>query len=122
MATDRTPPALDVEVDDTRRLVLLKAAADPTRLAVLDSLARGGARCHCDLEEELGLAANRLAFHLKVLKRAGLVTSQRHGRRMRYYLEEGALDAVRAAVPTLTDPDHLTAHCSACETTDEATG
>lgn len=121
-ATDRTATALDAEVDDTRRLELLKAAADPIRLAVLDSLARGGARCHCDLEEELGLAPTRLAFHLKVLKQAGLVTSERHGRRMRYYLREGALDAVRAALPTLSHPDHLTAHCSACETTaNEAT-
>ena len=114
-ATDRTYPFDDVEVDDTRRVELLKAVADPTRLAVLDSLARGGARCHCDLEEELELAPNRLSFHLKVLKQAGLVTSERRGRRVRYHLEPGALEAIRAAVPVLTDPDHLTAHCSACD-------
>lgn len=120
--TDRTATALDAEVYHARRLVLLKAAADPIRLSVLDSLARGGARCHCDLEDELGLAPNRLAFHLKVLKQAGLVTSERRGRRVRYHLQPGALEAVRAAVPTLTDPDYLTAHCSACETTvNEAT-
>ena len=114
-ATDRTPQVSDVEVDDTRRVELLKAAADPIRLAVLDSLARGGARCHCDLEEELDLAPNRLSFHLKVLKQAGLVTSERRGRRVRYHLEPGALEAISAAVPVLTDPDHLTAHCSACD-------
>ncbi len=114
-ATDRTTPPPNVEVAPGRRVELLKAAADPIRLAVLDSLARGGARCHCDLEEELGLAPNRLAFHLKVLKQAGLVTSERRGRRVRYHLEPGALEAIRAAVPMLTDPDHLTAHCSACD-------
>ena len=114
-ATDRTPPPVDVEVAPARRVELLKAAADPIRLAVLDSLARGGARCHCDLEEELSLAPNRLSFHLKVLKQAGLVTSERRGRRVRYHLEPGALEAIRTAVPVLTDPDHLTAHCSACD-------
>lgn len=99
-----------------RRLEVLKAAADPIRLAVLDSLAVDGARCHCDLEEELGLAANRLSFHLKVLKQAGLVTSERRGRRVRYHLQPGALDTVRAALPTLPDPAHLSSHCTACDT------
>ena len=94
------------------RLVLLKAVADPTRLAVLDSLTRGGARCHCELEEELGLAASRLSFHLTVLKSAGLVASERSGRRVRYHLTEGALDAVRAAVPTLDEAGHPSDACT----------
>lgn len=64
------------------RLELLKAVADPTRLAVLDSLAADGARCHGDLEVELGVPANRLSFHLKVLRDAGLVRANRHGRRV----------------------------------------
>lgn len=100
------------------RLELLKAVADPTRLAVLDSLATAGARCHCDLEVELGLAANRLSFHLKVLKRAGLVSSKRSGRRVRYFLTEGALDAVRAAVPILDAGDHPVDTCTACPADD----
>lgn len=115
MSTDRTTPALRELEPSVLRLQLLKAAADPIRLAVLDRLATDGAACHCDLEEELGLAPNRLSFHLKVLKTAGLVTSERHGRRVRYHLKPGALEAVRAAVPTLADPQHLTATCSACE-------
>ena len=114
-AADRTPSSPGDVASLARRVALLKAAADPIRLAVLDNLAAGGARCHCDLEVELGLAPNRLSFHLKVLKQAGLVRSERRGRRVRYHLEPGALEAVRAAVPVLTDPDHLTAHCAACE-------
>jgi ArsR family transcriptional regulator, arsenate/arsenite/antimonite-responsive transcriptional repressor len=109
---DRTP--LDV------RLELLKAVADPTRLAVLDSLAADGARCHRDLEVELGVPANRLSFHLKVLRDAGLVRANRRGRRVRYCLEFGAIDAVRAALPALTSVDNLDPACTACERDDAA--
>lgn len=112
--TDRTPP--------DHRLMLLKAVADPTRLAVLDSLAAKGARCHCDLEVELGVPANRLSFHLKVLRDAGLVRANRHGRRVRYCLEFGALDAIRAAVPVVSSPANLDPTCTACEREDAQVG
>lgn len=100
------------------RLELLKAVADPTRLAVLDSLAADGARCHGDLEVELGVPANRLSFHLKVLRDAGLVRANRQGRRVRYCLEFGAIDAVRAALPVLMSLDNLDPTCTACERQD----
>ncbi|MEX2533854.1 MAG: metalloregulator ArsR/SmtB family transcription factor [Nitriliruptoraceae bacterium] len=100
------------------RLKLLKAVADPTRLAVLDSLATDGARCHGDLEAQLGVPANRLSFHLKVLRDAGLVRANRQGRRVRYCLEFGATDAVRAALPQLLSIDNLDPSCSACERAD----
>jgi len=111
---DRIPDRIPVN----ERLELLKAVADPTRLAVLDSLAADGARCHCDLEVELGVPANRLSFHLKVLRDAGLVRANRQGRRVRYCLEFGAIDAVRAALPVLTSVDNLDMTCTACERED----
>ncbi len=107
---DRTPAS--------ERLELLKAVADPTRLAVLDSLAADGARCHGDLEVELGVPANRLSFHLKVLRDAGLVRANRQGRRVRYCLEFGAIDTVRAALPVLTSADNFDPTCTACERED----
>lgn len=109
------------EVDtsaDRNRLQLLKAVADPTRLEVLDTLAADGARCHGDLEDELGVPANRLSFHLKVLRDAGLVRANRQGRRVRYCLEFGAIDAVRAALPELLSIDNLDPSCTACERED----
>lgn len=104
------------------RLRLLKAVADPTRLAVLDSLAAEGARCHGDLEVELGVPASRLSFHLKVLRDAGLVRANRQGRRVRYCLAFGAIDAVRAAVPALSSPENLDPTCTACEREDAEGG
>lgn len=102
------------------RLQLLKAVADPTRLAVLDSLAADGARCHGDLEVELGVPANRLSFHLKVLRDAGLVRANRQGRRVRYCLEFGAIDAIRAALPEVSSAANLDPACTACERDDAA--
>jgi len=105
------------EVGGVARVEVFRALGDPTRLAVLDILATQGPRCHCDLEEELAVKANRLSFHLKVLRDVGLVDASRHGRRSRYHLTPGAIDLLRDALPTLDHPDQSTATCTACRTT-----
>ncbi len=91
----KTPAFRDVD----NRLRLLKAVADPSRLAILDRLTDCGDRCHCDLEEDLDIPANRMSFHLKVLREAGLVTPVRDGRRVRYLLADGAVELLHAALP-----------------------
>jgi ArsR family transcriptional regulator, arsenate/arsenite/antimonite-responsive transcriptional repressor len=81
------------------RVAVLKAAADPTRLRVLDLLADGSEHCHCELEETLEVPANRLSFHLKVLRDAGLVDTRRHGRWVHYHARPDALTALHAVLP-----------------------
>lgn len=81
------------------RVAVLKAAADPTRLRVLDLLADGSEHCHCELEETLQVPANRLSFHLKVLRDAELVGTRRHGRWVHYHALPDALTALHAALP-----------------------
>jgi ArsR family transcriptional regulator, arsenate/arsenite/antimonite-responsive transcriptional repressor len=81
------------------RVATLKAVADPTRLQVLDLLACAGPRCHCELEEELSVPANRLSFHLRTLRDAGLVTTRRRGKRVEYQLDPDGMRALRHAVP-----------------------
>lgn len=83
-----------------QRLQLLKAVADPTRLAVLDRLAAHGERCHRELELDLGVPANRMSFHLKVLRDAGIVASHRDGKRVVYRLADRVLERLHAALPT----------------------
>lgn len=89
----RTAPGVE------ERARLLKAIADPTRLAVLDMLSYCGTHCHGDLEDLLDVPTSRLSFHLKVLRDAGLVESQREGKRVRYRLMDGAFDRICRAVP-----------------------
>jgi ArsR family transcriptional regulator, arsenate/arsenite/antimonite-responsive transcriptional repressor len=90
--------ASGVELDV--RVATLKAVADPTRLRVVDLLASVGPRCHCELEEALAVPPNRLSFHLRILRDAGLVTTRRRGRRVDYQLDPAGLAALQCAVPT----------------------
>ena len=77
------------------------ALADPARLAILDRL-RGGTRCVCELREDLGLASNLLSYHLRILRRAGLVSGTRRGRRVEYRALPDAFDLARQELEALT--------------------
>ncbi len=55
---------------------MLKTMADPNRLRILDVLMEGDT-CNCELTDRLGLPANLLSHHLRVLKKAGLVSGRR---------------------------------------------
>jgi ArsR family transcriptional regulator, arsenate/arsenite/antimonite-responsive transcriptional repressor len=85
------------------RVEVLKAVADPTRLQVLELLSDEGEHCHCELEDVLAAPANRLSFHLRVLRDSGLVGSRRHGRRVYYHVHPGALQRLRELLPQAVD-------------------
>lgn len=80
---------------------LLIAAADPHRLALLRALT-AGSTCVCELQRQVPLPGNRLSYHLRVLREAGLIVGTKRGRWIDYALVEGALDRLRAAVPDRT--------------------
>jgi ArsR family transcriptional regulator, arsenate/arsenite/antimonite-responsive transcriptional repressor len=106
---DGTPPlagGLDA------RLIVLKAVSDATRLQVLDTLVHRGPHCHCELEEELAVPANRLSFHLRILRDAGLVRTRRRGRRVEYHVDASGLGALRDAVPNDPHPPTIGHHDS----------
>jgi ArsR family transcriptional regulator len=76
------------------------ALADPARLAILGQL-RGGIRCVCELEVELGMASNLLSYHMRILREAGLVSGRRRGRRTEYQIEAKGFEALRRQVDAL---------------------
>jgi len=55
---------------------VLKALGEPNRLRIFAELMKGDT-CNAELNEMLGLPANLLSHHLRVLSEAGLVTSRR---------------------------------------------
>ena len=59
----------------------LKALADPVRLRLLSVVAshRGGEACVCDLSAGIAVGQPTISHHLKVLKRVGLLASERRG-------------------------------------------
>lgn len=78
---------------------LLGVAADPVRWSILQRLAAQGTKCVCDLQPTEQISQNKLSYHLKVLREAGLVTSVKRGRWVDYTLAEDALDRLHAALP-----------------------
>ncbi|HEU5027152.1 MAG TPA: metalloregulator ArsR/SmtB family transcription factor [Spirillospora sp.] len=69
------------------------ALADPTRRDLLDLLAAQGEATATTLAEGLPVSRQAVVKHLAVLDAAGLVTSGRVGREVRYAVRPAALDA-----------------------------
>ncbi|MGH8909918.1 MAG: ArsR/SmtB family transcription factor [Egibacteraceae bacterium] len=84
---------MDTATDPTTIPTALRALADPLRWRIVELLA-GEQLCVCHLVEELGAAQPLVSHHLGVLRRAGLVTSQRFRRWTYYRLRPQALAAV----------------------------
>lgn len=55
---------------------VFKALAEPNRLRIFSELMKGDT-CNGELVERLGMPANLLSHHLKVLSEAGLVNTRR---------------------------------------------
>lgn len=73
--------------------VKLKALADPVRLQLFSAVAShsGGEACVCDISVGLDVSQPTVSHHLKVLRDAGLVTSQRRASWVYYAVVPEAL-------------------------------
>ncbi len=60
---------------------LFRAVADPMRLRLLSLIAchDGGESCVCDLLAAFDVTAPSVSYHLKILREAGLISSERRG-------------------------------------------
>ncbi|PIE65485.1 MAG: transcriptional regulator [Desulfobacterales bacterium] len=68
-----------------RRAAVLKAIAHPSRLMIVDELARGE-RCVCDLTDLVGHDISTVSKHLALLKKSGLVEDDKRGKQVYYRL------------------------------------
>jgi DNA-binding transcriptional ArsR family regulator len=57
-----------------------KALADPTRVRMLNLLARNAELCVCDMQANFDLTQPTISHHLSLLKKAGLVECDVRGR------------------------------------------
>jgi ArsR family transcriptional regulator, arsenate/arsenite/antimonite-responsive transcriptional repressor len=91
-----TAPLSDTE---SRELAArFKALADPTRVAIVNSLSAADEVCVCNLTETFDLSQPTISHHLKILREAGLVESTRRGTWAYYRLVPEAIDALRGAL------------------------
>lgn len=80
--------------------VLFKAVADPVRLRLLSMIAchPGGESCVCDLTPAFDMTAPSVSYHLKVLREAGLITSERRGTWVYYRVMPGVMARMSAVL------------------------
>lgn len=77
----------------------LKVLADPARLRIVSMLASvGDEACVCDLTEPLGLSQPTVSHHVKQLREAGFIESERRGKWVYHRLIPERIDSVRAAL------------------------
>jgi len=88
----------DVERQEAVRLAeIAKALGDPVRLQLIDVLRKhAGKVCVCELVPLFDIAQPTLSHHLKKLRDAGLVDSERQGLWAYYYVVPGALNDLGA--------------------------
>ena len=75
---------------------LLRMAAHPQRLAILDLLGREKRLCVLELRERLGIEQAILSQHLTLMRDKGLVRCEKDGRYSYYHLQQpGFLKIIR---------------------------
>lgn len=86
------------EVDAAELSRMFKALADPVRLRLLSLIAsyEGGEACVCDLIGPFEVSQPTISHHLKVLREAGLVGSERRGTWVYYWVLPAALAKLSA--------------------------
>lgn len=85
-----------------RDVMLLQAAADPTRLAILRQLSADGDVCACDFTSCCDVGQPTVSHHLKVLREAGWVTCERQKTSIWYSLSPDAAARFREIAGGLT--------------------
>ena len=67
-------------------VMLLAALADPVRLSFVRQLAESDGICACDFSECCTVSQPTISHHLKVLREAGVLNSERQGTNIVYSL------------------------------------
>jgi ArsR family transcriptional regulator, arsenate/arsenite/antimonite-responsive transcriptional repressor len=88
----------DIERGHAERMAAVaKALGDPVRMQLVDVLRKhAGKVCVCELVPLFNLSQPTVSHHLKVLRDAGLVGSERRGLWAYYYVEPEALEELSA--------------------------
>jgi ArsR family transcriptional regulator, arsenate/arsenite/antimonite-responsive transcriptional repressor len=98
-------------------VLLLQAAADPTRLSMLRMLSGDGEVCACDFTSCCDLSQPTVSHHLKVLREAGWIEYERRGTWLYYRLRPdavarfrqiaGDIERIGAPMPITASPRRL---------------
>ncbi|KUH93612.1 ArsR family transcriptional regulator [Mycolicibacterium acapulense] len=89
----------------------LKALSDPVRLRLFSLVAShaGGEACVCDISGDFDVTQPTISHHLKVLKDAGLLASERRGSWVYYSVRTETLMTLSSVLSTVADEAATTA-------------
>ena len=92
--------------DATELATSFKALADPVRLRLLSLIAsfEGGEACVCDLAGAFDVSQPTISHHLRVLREAGLIDSERRGTWVYYWVIPTALDRLSSLLLSSDSP------------------
>jgi ArsR family transcriptional regulator, arsenate/arsenite/antimonite-responsive transcriptional repressor len=88
----------DIEREHAERMsTVAKALGDPIRMQLVDVLRKhAGKVCVCELVPLFDLSQPTVSHHLKVLREAGIVGSERRGLWAYYYVNPASLEELSA--------------------------
>jgi ArsR family transcriptional regulator len=94
------PPITSAELsqaDAEKMAAMFKALSDPVRLRLFSKVAshEGGEACVCDIQD-VGVSQPTVSHHLKKLREAGLLTSERRGTWVYYRVAPSMVAAMSA--------------------------
>jgi len=89
-----TSPITPIEAD--RLAPMFKALGDPVRLRMVSMIAARPELCVCEITPAFELSSGTISHHLKTLREAGLVGSERRGTFVYYWIRPEALEALSA--------------------------
>ncbi len=81
-----------VRMDETKQAELFKVLSVESRIRIIDLLKQKGPLGANELSKALGITPSAVSQHLKVLRYAGLVRSERKGYWLPYKIDENALN------------------------------
>jgi DNA-binding transcriptional ArsR family regulator len=90
----------DVAADANR----LKALGHPVRLGIAMRLAREPETCACDFADLFDVSQPTVSEHLRVLRKAGIVTTKRRGTQICYSLDPAAVRHIGGLLAALESP------------------
>ena len=70
---------------------VFKALGDPTRLRIVEMLARHGEMCVCQIADDLAMNQPAISHHMAKLKQAGLLNARKKGQWIYYSLNVNAM-------------------------------
>jgi ArsR family transcriptional regulator, arsenate/arsenite/antimonite-responsive transcriptional repressor len=97
-----------MSLTDKQLVSALKAVADPARLKILRLLKEKGqcsigksvGMCACDVQDHVRLSQPTISHHMGILRKAGLVTAEKHGLWMWYRRNEESIKSLGKALNT----------------------